>query len=531
MATQTVTLPRPPSRSARCRIDQILLVAGKVLITGTCSADLVLDRISVAVPGGGEPVVILAPSFVRNRLARAEKAARGEAEDSGQGFILAVPLDEALPMQPLETELIWSVMASRHAAATVHCRARSLGSLGEPVDPELAAILDLAGQCGSLDAAVAKAILGLKAHANAPQLLSDMDSVSRISNTIVFDGWLANARRRRIVVLSDDAVTAASNLDLLFTARPDVSNHLSSVQARVLSDYHGVVGVLPLVSRSTAKLWLVSLDEDRIERVHAAVLNAARSDAAVIERMITLCTGNGLPDPGLAERLLLPLLRPPKIAVDYDRQVISDPGAVVELSIIVPLYKDWSFLRSLTTMQLNCAANIEWVFVCDDPGMHREVQRYLRNRSDFLQNRTVLVTNHGNYGYSRANNIGAEAASGEFLLFMNSDIWMEDPAPLETALAAIEDGSFGIIGFRLLYEDDTLQHDGMSFHRSGYFNDLFVSEHLGKGLPARLEIRASPSRCRRSRARCCSVRGAHSRRRAALMTASSRVISRMAIFA
>jgi O-antigen biosynthesis protein len=112
------------------------------------------------------------------------------------------------------------------------------------------------------------------------------------------------------------------------------------------------------------------------------------------------------------------------------------------------------------------------------------VQRYLRGRTDFLQNRTVLVTNHGNYGYSRANNIGAEVASGEFLLFMNSDIWMEDPSPLEAALAAIEDGSFGIIGFRLLYEDNTIQHDGMSFRRSGYFNNLFVSEHDGKGLPA-----------------------------------------------
>ena len=44
----------------------------------------------------------------------------------------------------------------------------------------------------------------------------------------------------------------------------------------------------------------------------------------------------------------------------------------------------------------------------------------------------------------------------------------------------------GILGARLIYEDGTVQHDGMRFERSPFLNDLWTNVHPGKGLPADL---------------------------------------------
>jgi O-antigen biosynthesis protein len=467
----------------RCRIEQVIIAGDRIIIDGVCAPDLVLDRVGVRDPESGESLVLLAPSFVRRKAGNAASGAT--KNDPPQQFLLAVPLEEALPLDPLSRELVWTGMAIDVGAASLQCRARTIGTLAEPIEPDLAERIAFAGQCGCLDPAVSVALLGLSGHANTAHLMSDTDAISRVAGTVVFDGWVANARHRRIVVLTDDGTMAAQNDDLLFTSRPDVSTHLQGARLPVLTDYHGVIGVFPAVAKSVERLWVVSLDGERIERTHVVALARASSDKAVVDRMVGLCASGGFPDPTLTERLLLPLMRPAAPIVDWDSELISDPGGRPDLSIIVPLYKDWSFLRSLTTMQLACAANIEWIFVSDDPALHPHIRRYLKGRSSFLTNRTVLVCNHGNYGYSRANNIGAGVATADFLLFMNSDIWMADPAPVETALAAIEDGAFSIVGFRLLYEDETVQHDGMSFERNGYFNGLFTSEHKGKGLPAR----------------------------------------------
>jgi len=50
----------------------------------------------------------------------------------------------------------------------------------------------------------------------------------------------------------------------------------------------------------------------------------------------------------------------------------------------------------------------------------------------------------------------------------------------------------GALGAKLLYYDESLQHDGMIFERFPFWSGLYGNNHPGKGLPNRNELGAEP---------------------------------------
>ena len=89
------------------------------------------------------------------------------------------------------------------------------------------------------------------------------------------------------------------------------------------------------------------------------------------------------------------------------------------------------------------------------------------NFLDQLNGDIQIIRNNENLGFAKACNQGARAARGRFLVFLNNDM-----IPLNnwlTALVAevISHPDVGIVGSKLLYEDDTVQHAGVVFSREG----------------------------------------------------------------
>jgi Glycosyl transferase family 2 len=189
----------------------------------------------------------------------------------------------------------------------------------------------------------------------------------------------------------------------------------------------------------------------------------------------------------LARQLFSRSVRKSKVKPEWKKEVMYAGVDAPEISIIVAFDCDVRFIDAVTTMQLVFTGkNIEWIFVCDDPSLSAQIREYLSRRRSFFLQRTILILNSINYGRSLSRAIGAEAACGEFLLFMNSDIWIDDCAAIDVALQALRRNGFGIVGFRLLYEDGTIQHDSLRTKRSPHFQDLFIPDHLGNGLPPQL---------------------------------------------
>lgn len=81
------------------------------------------------------------------------------------------------------------------------------------------------------------------------------------------------------------------------------------------------------------------------------------------------------------------------------------------------------------------------------------------------------------FNYSAINNFGVKAARGEYLLFMNNDIELIAEDFIEEMLGFCQRGDVGIVGARLLYEDDTIQHAGVVVGFGGIAGHTFIGLH------------------------------------------------------
>lgn len=66
------------------------------------------------------------------------------------------------------------------------------------------------------------------------------------------------------------------------------------------------------------------------------------------------------------------------------------------------------------------------------------------------------------FNYSRACNLGASAAKGEFLLFLNNDIEVVHPNWLDELVRQASEPGVGVVGAKLLYPDGEVQHAGVA---------------------------------------------------------------------
>ena len=314
-------------------------------------------------------------------------------------------------------------------------------------------------------------------------MTAQVEDVGRADDILGVDLWVENAQVRYLIAMTDDGVCAMSGSDLIFSARHDITLQLIERGRRPLSDNHGLFLFFANWSKRTRRILLGDYRVGSIAELVSMNIEPTMSREDLIGRVVRLLGRGGLPEPSLVENLFRPLMEKAPTRPSFRVHSICAGSETPRLTIVVPLFRECYFLRSLLTMQLNFGSLAEWIFVCDDPNIHMAVLQYLRGHTKLCRGRTTLILNDENYGYSTANTIGTVAAKCKYLLFMNSDIWVDDPHPIVHALERLERGDFGAIGFRLLYEDGTVQHDGMTFERRNELHGLFAVEHPGKGLP------------------------------------------------
>jgi GT2 family glycosyltransferase len=85
------------------------------------------------------------------------------------------------------------------------------------------------------------------------------------------------------------------------------------------------------------------------------------------------------------------------------------------------------------------------------------------------------VIDNDPFNFSRLNNKGVEAASGEVVLLLNDDIEPIERGWLTRMVASAQRSDVGAVGARLLYPDRTIQHAGVMMGLGG------VCGHLWKG--------------------------------------------------
>lgn len=133
------------------------------------------------------------------------------------------------------------------------------------------------------------------------------------------------------------------------------------------------------------------------------------------------------------------------------------------VSIIIPTTGRLELVQPLVE---SCRAKTayhpyELVFIDNSRGQHPEGIAYLHQQN-------VRVIEHDTpFNWSRLNNIGAAAAQGELLLFLNDDIEIIEPEWLGELVAQASRPGVGTVGALLLYPDGRIQHGGVFLINQG----------------------------------------------------------------
>jgi GT2 family glycosyltransferase len=159
------------------------------------------------------------------------------------------------------------------------------------------------------------------------------------------------------------------------------------------------------------------------------------------------------------------------------------------VSLIIPVYGRFDFIEYQLSLFADDPSmhNCEIIYVLDDPRLGPAVATTAATLESVYRIAWSIVYLPQNLGFAGANNSAVQYAHAPHLLLMNSDVIPFEAGWLDALLtSAANHLSDSVIGVQLLYEDRTVQHNGMRFESSEAHDGLWINIHPGKGIPVSL---------------------------------------------
>ena len=144
------------------------------------------------------------------------------------------------------------------------------------------------------------------------------------------------------------------------------------------------------------------------------------------------------------------------------------------LSIIIPNkdHREDLDLAIRSIMIKSSYKNIEFIVVENNSTDKKTFEYYDKIQKEF--DNVKVVRWEREFNYSLINNFGVNFASGEYLFFLNNDIELINPTSIEEMMWYAVRKDVGIVGARLLYNDDTIQHAGVVVGFGGVAGHTFI---------------------------------------------------------
>jgi GT2 family glycosyltransferase len=168
-----------------------------------------------------------------------------------------------------------------------------------------------------------------------------------------------------------------------------------------------------------------------------------------------------------------------------DFGLVSAPKA----SVIIPLYGRYDFMRYQLSnfSRFESLKNYEVLYVVDDPKISHAVGKLAKELSVVFPQPFSVITLAENMGFGGANNIGVKHATSDKLILLNSDVLPKDGTWADKMITQIDNNDdVGVVGARLLFEDNSIQHDGMAPMVLKEYPELLLNDHPNKGWPVSL---------------------------------------------
>ncbi|CAI3936433.1 glycosyltransferase family 2 protein [Commensalibacter papalotli (ex Botero et al. 2024)] len=145
------------------------------------------------------------------------------------------------------------------------------------------------------------------------------------------------------------------------------------------------------------------------------------------------------------------------------------------VAIIIPFKDQAEITQECVDRLLKNTNYINYTILLVDNGSCEE--KTLRFLEEYKKHdRIEILPIHEEFNFARLNNLAANHIKAEFYLFLNNDVFVDDPNWLTKLVneAALFD-DVGIVGSKLLYPNGRVQHAGVIVSLT------HVADHLGKG--------------------------------------------------
>ncbi len=146
------------------------------------------------------------------------------------------------------------------------------------------------------------------------------------------------------------------------------------------------------------------------------------------------------------------------------------------VSVIIPNKDHTADLDRTIRSVMACTSysNLEWVIVENNSTCPETFSYYEALSREFANVR--VITWEKEFNYAAINNFGAAHASGEYLWLLNNDLEMITDDCVDGLLNPCMRPEIGIVGARLYYGDDTVQHAGVIVGLGGVAGHAFVGQ-------------------------------------------------------
>lgn len=150
------------------------------------------------------------------------------------------------------------------------------------------------------------------------------------------------------------------------------------------------------------------------------------------------------------------------------------------VSIVIPNKDEKETLKKCleSIWKKTSYSNYEIILV-ENNSTTQEIRDYYKELDG--KERVRVVYWEKEFNYSAINNFGISYAKGEYILCLNNDITVISPDWLEELLANCQRPEVGIVGARLYYPDNTIQHAGIVLGMGGCAGSLFVGLARSRG--------------------------------------------------
>ncbi|ESQ73620.1 glycosyltransferase family 2 protein [Asticcacaulis sp. AC402] len=350
----------------------------------------------------------------------------------------------------------------------------------------------VAEQIGSLMATspleqfLLKAMAGGELHSGPASI--HLDAVGLFDGVMtIIDGWCPDVSLQKLSLCNLDDFSL-HELTVYAKPRPDVSTHLKALGLSLKTNTHGFIAWTRLNEMSGNYVVIA----DGPDGVFATPLNLeGRGNTSALGLDLAghvvrqICEERPDDLAWFFDATDSPLRQRKDIQQAIEKAVIYDlvPATEkTEVSIVVPFYGTDFFLLDIVEMQQRSPQNFQWVVVCDDRSLFSSMKRFLTHHARKLTKPVKLVQTMGESGFATASNVGAHYGDGNKILFMNSDAYVRDYATLVRGVEVLREKPGSVIGFTLLFEDNTIQHLGIQFLKSDSYAGLVLADHIRKGL-------------------------------------------------